>query len=715
MSANTLPAALRDIAELRAKTAAFRGGRLDEERFKHFRLTRGVYGQRQLGVHMFRTKIPAGRLTGAQLAALADASERFTNGRLHLTTRQNVQLHYVKLDDAAALSERLAVAGITARGACGNTVRNVTASARAGVDPDEAFDVTPYVHATFEHFLRNPVSQAMGRKVKIAFSATDADSAFTYFHDFGLVPRVRTAPDGRRERGFRVMVAGGLGAQPLPAQLVTEFMPEQHVLPFVEAAIRVFDRYGERAKRMKARMKFLVKRIGLAEFLRLVDLERAGLAEQEVWVDRAAVDAPDSRVVGLGALPVDPTDPAYAAWRATNVFAQAQRGRYGVAVRVPLGNLDADTARAVAALATRGLVADDLRITVNQGLLLRHVRAEALPHVYAALDALGLAAPGADSTADVTACPGTDTCNLGVTNSTALALELERVIRREYPDLVHDASLKIKLSGCMNACGQHMAAAIGMHGSSIKRGALVIPAMQIVLGGGVDAAGEGLLAERVIKLPTRRAPAALRLLLDDFAAHATDGEYYGAYFRRRGKPHFYALLKPLADLAEAAADDLTRDWGEDGAYVQAIGVGECAGVAYDLVGAIVDDQREHLASARAALADGHPADAVYHAYTAFVTGAKALLLSAEVRCNTQDRILADFDEYYVATGRVEVPGAFREHVLRLREVVPTEAFANTYLADAETFLARVVAERERQLAAAQAALDAPVVKEYYHA
>ena len=711
MSANTLPAALRDIAELRAKTAAYQGGRLDEERFKHFRLTRGVYGQRQLGVHMFRTKLPFGRLTAAQLVALADASERFTNGRLHLTTRQNVQLHYVRLDDAADLSEVLAQAGITARGACGNTVRNVTASARAGVDPDEAFDVTPYVQATFEHFLRNPVSQAMGRKVKIAFSATDADSAFTYFHDFGLVPRIRTTADGRRERGFRVAVAGGLGAQPIPAQLVSEFMPEQEVLPFMEAAIRVFDRYGERAKRMKARMKFLVKRLGLEEFLRLVELERGALAEREVWVDRLAADTPDSRFVRLGEAAVDRSSPAYRAWRSTNVFAQAQRERFGVEVRVPLGNLDAATARALAGLAVRGLVADDLRITVNQGLLLRHVRLAALPHVYAALDALGLAAPGADSTADVTACPGTDTCNLGVTNSTGLALELERVIRREYPDLIHDASLKIKLSGCMNACGQHMAAAIGMHGSSLKRGTLVVPAMQIVLGGGVAPSGEGLIAERVVKLPTRRAPEALRLLLDDFADHARDGEYYGSYYRRRGKAHFYTLLKPLADLTDAPPE-LSRDWGDDGDYVQAIGVGECAGVAYDLVGAIVDDQRERLGWAREALADELPADAIYHAYTSFVTGAKALLLSAEVRCNTQARIIADFDEFYVGTGLVPVEGGFEAHVLRMRTEVPTTAFAKTYVADAAAFLAAVVAERDRQL---EVTREAPVVSDHYRA
>ena len=711
------PAAQQDVNDLATQLARFRAGQLDEERFKHFRLTRGVYGQRQLGVHMFRTKIPGGFLTADQLVALADASERFTNGKLHVTTRQNVQLHYVKLDDAVALSQALAEAGVTAREACGNTVRNVTASAAAGVDPDEPFDVNPYVEATFAHFLRNPVSGAMGRKVKISFSSSEADTAYGFFHDFGLVPRVRTGADGREERGFRMYVGGGLGAQPIVAQVAAEFMPEQEVLPFMEAAIRVFDRYGERESRMKARMKFLVRKLGLGRFLALVDEERGALVEREVWVDRDRVRLAGPSTAALPAEAPAVDEPAFRTWLATNVLPQKQPGFHRVLVRLPLGNIDAPRARALAA-AARALAADDLRLTVGQGFELRFVRPEALPHLYAALAALDLAAPGADSTADVTACPGTDTCNLGVTNSTALATELERVIRAEYADLIHDTDLKIKISGCMNACGQHMVAAIGLHGSSIKRPPLVIPAMQIVLGGGVDAAGDGSIAERVIKLPSRRIPAALRLLLDDYRDHATEGEYYPAYFRRLGKKYFYALLKPLADL-EAGAGDLLRDWGEDTDYVQAIGVGECAGVALDMVGAIIADQRERLDWAAEAHERGLYADAVYHAYGAFVTGAKALLLSTDVKCNTHARILRDFDEYFVGTGfrlrdAEAPPTSFEAYVLRMREEVPRAAFAKTYLRDAEGFYRRVVAERQRQLAAATAP-EGLVVGSYYNA
>ena len=713
MSQHT-PAALRDIAELKSKITAFNVGQLDEERFKHFRLTRGVYGQRQLGVHMFRTKIPFGKLTARQLVALADASEKYTNGNLHLTTRQNVQFHYVKLSDAAAVWEDLTAVGVTAREACGNTVRNVTASARAGVHPDEPFDVTPYVQATFEHFLRNPVSQAMGRKIKISFSASEADSAYGYFHDFGFVARVREGEDGAEQRGFKVLLAGGLGAQAMVAHTVSEFMPEERILPFMEAAIRVFDRYGEREKRMKARLKFLVKKIGVEEYLRLVDEELPALGAQEVWVDRTL--AP-TRIPERVFLPDDApsvNESAYAAWLSTNVLPQKQEGLHSVAVRVPLGNLDAPTARSLAD-ATLRYAADDIRITVGQGFLLRHVRPEALPYLYAALVRIGLARPGSDSTADITACPGTDTCNLGVTNSTGLADELERVVLEEYPDLLADRALDIKISGCMNACGQHMAAAVGLHGSSIKRGALVIPAMQVVLGGGIDEHGTGWMAERVIKLPTKRAPQALRLLLDDYLAGATEGEYFAAYFRRLGKPHFYALLKPLADLTDAPAS-ITHDWGQSADYVQAIGVGECAGVAYDVIGSIIGDQRERLFWASEALKEGALPDAIYHAYSAFVTGAKALLLSTNVKCNTQARMLAEFDEFYVDTGALAdfAEGSFSDHVLRMRKKAPTAAFAKTYLADARAFLQRVIAERERQLQEAGVG-DEAVVSNYYNA
>ncbi|MEM9721830.1 MAG: nitrite/sulfite reductase, partial [Bacteroidota bacterium] len=259
------PLARKDIEELRRNIEAFELGKMDEEKFKAYRLTRGVYGQRQAGVQMFRTKIPFGRLNTRQLGRLAEVSDRFSTGNLHLTTRQNIQMHHVKLADSPAVWEALAEVEVTAREACGNTVRNITASAIAGIDPEEPYDVSPYVEATYQHFLRNPICQDMGRKIKIAFSSSEQDSAFAYFHDFGFIPRIQD-----EVKGFKVLLAGGLGAQSMIAHTVSEFMPADQIMSFMEAAIRVFDRYGERSKRFKARMKFLVKKMGLDAFLDLV-------------------------------------------------------------------------------------------------------------------------------------------------------------------------------------------------------------------------------------------------------------------------------------------------------------------------------------------------------------------------------------------------------------------------------------------------------------
>ena len=342
-------AAARDIIELQQKIKGFQKGKIQEERFKHFRLTRGVYGQRQLGVHMFRTKIPYGKLTTHQLIRLADVSEKYTNGNLHLTTRQNIQMHYVKLNDSPAIWTELAEVGVTAREACGNTVRNITASAIAGIDPDEPFDVTPYVHATFEYFLSNPICQEMGRKIKIAFSSSEKDSAYTYFHDFGFIPKIKT-DNGKEIRGFKVVVGGGLGAQSIIALTAYEFLSEDEIIPFMEAAIRVFDRYGEREKRYKARMKFLVKQLGLKGFLELVDQEKTAIKNKSFPID-GKTEVPEVPTFEKSNLLFEPTDQKrFDLWLTTNVFEQKQKGFYAVQVKILLGDIKAESARQFASI-----------------------------------------------------------------------------------------------------------------------------------------------------------------------------------------------------------------------------------------------------------------------------------------------------------------------------------------------------------------------------
>ncbi|MEL6863032.1 MAG: nitrite reductase [Bacteroidota bacterium] len=700
--------AAKDIIELQQKISSFRQGQIDEERFKHFRLTRGVYGQRQLGVHMFRTKIPFGKLTVEQLIRVADVSERYTNGNLHLTTRQNIQMHYVKLADAPAVWTDLAQVGVTAREACGNTVRNLTASANAGIDPDELFDVSPYVQAVFEYFLRNPICQEMGRKIKPAFSSSDKDSAFTYFHDFGFIPRIQEV-EGREVRGFKLVIGGGLGAQSIPAQTAYEFIEEDQIIPFMEAAIRVFDRYGEREKRLKARMKFLIKKLGLEAFLELVQKERTAIKHTYVKIDRDAVPAANPAPYQKAPTQTPIDEQRYEIWLSTNVFEQKQKGYYAAQIRVPLGNLSAETARRFARLA-KAYAADDIRITVNQGLLLRFIRPEALPHIFNELDSLGLAEPGFDSLADITSCPGTDTCNLAVTNSTGLSGHLEEVVREEYPHLLSETNIKIKISGCMNSCGQHMAAQIGFHGSSIKKAPLVIPAMQVVLGGGVDPNGQPNIAERVIKLPTKRIPDALRLLLDDY--EATDSKYFNDYYRQKGKRYFYALLKPLADTSELEGSDLF-DWGQEHTYKQAIGVGECAGVSLDIVGTIIKDASEKISFSQEALQKGGWADGIYHAYSAMVVGAKALLLSADVKCNTHKGIINDFDTHYVETKAFDLDQSFSSLVEQINKNQPSASFAQKYLTEAQAFIDQVIAVRAQQLGGSDD--DKTIINAYYKA
>ncbi len=700
---NISPEAAKDIFELQQKINAFQNGEMPEDKFKAFRLTRGVYGQRQLGVQMFRTKFPFGKITPKQLVRVAELSEQYASANLHLTTRQNIQLHYVKVTDAPAIWAGLEDVGATGREACGNTVRNITASSKAGIDPDELFDVSPYAQAAFEFFLRNPICQDMGRKIKPAFSSSDKDSAYTFLHDFGFIPRIQ---DG--QRGFKVVVGGGLGAQAILAQTAYEFLHEDQIIPFMEAALRVFDRYGERTRRHKARMKFLIKEMGLEKFMELVEIERKANKVKTFKIDTTTVVVEEPAHNNI-APSVEIADvKRFEDWKKTNVFEQKQKGYFAVALKVTKGDVKPDQARKIAEIATN-YASEDMRITMNQGLLLKFVREDSLPYIYTELDKMGFATPGFDTIADVTTCPGTDTCNLGVTNSMTLGKILEEVILDEFYHLIFESDIKIKISGCMNSCGQHMAAQIGLHGSSIKVGELVAPAMQVVLGGGVDANGVGFVGDKIVKLPTKKMPAALRTILSDYETNSQDGEYFNDYYRRQGKNYFYTLLKPLAN-ADLYTDDDFIDYDGISHFTPEIGVGECAGVMYDMVGGIIKDAENKLVEAKDHLVRQKYPEAIYYAYTGFIIAAKALLLSKDVECNTQIKILKDFDTHLVATGQFEVEGGFENKVLQINQHEPEQPFAGQYVEEFAQFLKGIIAHREAALNA-----DKIVVESSYKA
>ncbi|HYG39002.1 MAG TPA: nitrite reductase [Cytophagales bacterium] len=675
------PIVQKDIIDLEKRIRLYREGKITDEKMRSLRLVRGIYGQRQPGVQMIRIKIPQGVLTFKQLLKICDISDKYASKNLHLTTRQDIQIHYVSLDRTPELYSELAKDDLTLREACGNTVRNVTASPTAGIDPNEPFDVTPYANTTTHYFLRNPISHDMARKFKISFSASDEDTAFSFIHDVGLIPKIKEV-DGKEVRGFKVVIGGGLGAQPLHAFPAYDFLPADQIIPLIEGVIRVFDRYGERANRNKARLKYLIAKVGFEELMRMVEEERLALKSKTFPMpeEPKAVVIPEPRPNPEYEIK---NPERYQAWLKTNVFEQKQKGYYGAFVRIPLGDIDTERARILAAL-MKDYTADDVRVTVNQGLLFKYIRLEALPYIYSVLERIGFDAPGHDSTADIAACPGTDTCNLGITSSTGAAKVLEDVINNEYPDLVHNSDIKIKISGCMNACAQHNMVSIGFHGSSVKHAQGVVPALQVLLGGGPLGDGKGRYSDRVIKVPSKRGPDVLRALLDDYENNSEQGEYYINYYERKGKDYFYQLLKPFANLATIEPSDFV-DWGHEKNYKTAIGIGECAGVVIDLISTLFYEADEKFELSLDNLKEGNYADSIYQSYTGLIITAKALLLDKSVNCNTHIGIIDDFQKHFIESGEIKDVD-FKDMLLQINKNEPTKEFATRYIQQAQDFI-----------------------------
>ena len=685
------PIVQKDIVDLEKKIREFRDGKIHDEKFRSLRLARGIYGQRQPGVQMIRIKLPFGKVSFKQLLRIADISDEYASSNLHLTTRQDIQIHYVSLDRTPELWAKLEQDDITLREACGNTVRNVTASPTSGIDPNEPFDVSPYAYATFKYFLRNPICQEMGRKFKIAFSSSDADTAFTYIHDLGFIPKL-ILKEGKEVRGFKVLFGGGLGAQPSIAHIVNEFLPEDQLIPYIESTLRVFDRHGERSNRNKARMKFLVAKLGLDEVLSLIAQERVANRTKHFNIDRDTVELPQiPDKIDLEVVPIS-DQLIYQRWLDTNVFEQKQHGFYGVYIKVTTGDIPTSKARKFIA-AINGLVADEIRITINQGLLLKYVRKEALPVLFERLKDLDFVKPGFDSVSDITTCPGTDTCNLGISNSTELARVLEDLISEEFDELIENQDIKIKISGCMNSCGQHGLAHIGFHGSSLKAAGKVVPAAQVLLGGGTVGDGVGRAADKVIKVPSKRTKDVVRVILDHYSQNKNGDELFNDFYDRFGKDHFYQLLKPLADLSTLTPDEFV-DWGHEEIFETAIGVGECAGVMIDLVSTLLLEAEEKLNWSIESMEAKAYSDSIYHAYSVFISSAKALLLDKGINSSTQVGIIRDFDEQYKDSQILNGLESFADLVLQINKNEPSAEFARAYLGSTVDFIKRVKLAKE---------------------
>jgi sulfite reductase (ferredoxin) len=595
---------------------------------------------------------------------------------------------------------------VTIREACGNTVRNITASDMAGIDPEEPFDVTPYAHAMFEYFLRKPVCQEMGRKFKIAFSSSEKDTALVFMHDLGAIPRIKTV-DGKEVRGFKVLIGGGLGAQPHLAVTTHEFLEEDLLIPYLETVLRVFDRHGERNSRHKARIKFLIQKIGIDAFNEFVVEEQKALTHQRYKIDLSKFETMDKTNTQQSIINTLQRSPCgqysiknpyqFEIWKNTNVVEQKQKGYYAVYVRVPNGNIGSVSSRSLIEK-LKDVIADDVRVTINQGLQFRFVKPEHLEYVYSVLEAEGFAAAGFGSVADVTSCPGTDTCNLGISNSTGTALVLSEVIEEEFPEYLYNKEIAIKISGCMNSCGQHGMASIGFHGSSLKSKGQVLPALQVLVGGAVLGSGEGRIADKVIKVPSKRGPDVVRSILNDYKTNARDGETFLNYSQQKGDRYYYELLKPLASLETLQAEDYI-DWGQQEKFSTAIGVGECAGVMIDLVATLILEAEEKITNSEEGLANGKWADGIYNAYAAQVHTAKALLLQQGVQCNTQHGILNDFDKHFTDKALYTESSSFKATVMRMNDAEPSENFALEYLQQAKAFVEFAKEYRERAVLA----------------
>lgn len=674
----------KEIIEFENRIHSFLNGSLREDEFRTIRTHKGVYSQRQQGVQMLRIKIPIGKISRRQMLCIATIAEEYGNGYFHITTRQDIQVYNINIMKMPEIWEKLEMEGITIIGSGGNTIRNITASATAGIDPFEPFDVSHHGEAMFRYFLCNPVSQEMGRKIKISFSSSETDSALSFVHDLGFIPKIK-ALDGIQQLGFKVLVGGGLGAQPVLASTAFDFIEEHQVIPFTEAVIRVFGRYGERKNRHKARLKFLIQQIGLEKFLELVESEKIA-GKYSCYTVKNEVSK-RNQPSEFGSVNTN-QEPDFRHWLLTNVITQKQEGFSGVYIKFRGGDISSADARKFIN-AIEGYGDDEMRLTINQGVLLRYVPNVSLNNLFNILMEKGFAVPGYNSPANITSCRGTSTCNLAITNTLQLSLQLEEQIINNFPELINNTDIKIKVSGCMNSCGQQTIATIGFHGSTIKHEGKSIPALQVMLGGGIIGDGKGRLAEKILKVPTKRARFILNVLLSDYTINRVKDECYNDYFDRKGKFYFFQLLKPLADLSSLDKDEVI-DWGHNKEYKPAIGSGECAGAIIDEVESNYSGAKKYLEKAQLAIHQEEYAESLFCSYRSFVLTAKGYLIYKGRQANSDFQVIEDFSFIYNEANKNSNVSTYSQLVLEISKKAPSKCFAENYLNEAKRLLEKVL-------------------------
>jgi sulfite reductase (ferredoxin) len=647
----------REIDDFEVQMHLRKQGKIEEKVFAETRLRRGAYGQRYdngkrhdglqtrelrypsrtKGPDTFwdapgmqRIKIPFGGLNPTQMRTLADLAEEYSDQICHITTRQDIQLHFVHIEDTPEIFRRLAAVGITTREACGNSVRNVTACPVAGVCRTETFDVTPYAKATAFYLLGHRDTQDFGRKFKIAFSGCEDEAcALVSIHDLGGIAKVRTRPDGTTQRGFAIYVGGGLGAVPQQAKLFDEFVPEEEILPLARAIGRVFARLGEKKNRNRARLKFVVQKLGIEEFKRIVLEERAAMPEDSSWREYFDQIPKYTEKPAFAAVPLrvkKNLPDGYAKWEDTNVYRQRQAGYATVTVTCPLGDLTSKQMRALADLAEK-FAGDSVRTTVEQNIVLRWVPEERVVDLYNELTKLGLNQPGAGTIVDVTACPGTDTCKLGIAASRGLAGELRERLGAQQATLDKAIEgLRIKISGCFNSCGQHHVADIGFYGNSRNVGGYTVPHFQVMLGGMWQHNG-GSYALAMGAVPSKQVPNLVERLTQKFVTERSGDENFQAFCHRIGKKALKEVVDEYTFVPPHSVDPAYyTDWGDVREFtIGDMGTGECAGEVVSLAQFGFTQAETEAFEAQLLLDDGKYQAADERAYQAMLTAAKTLV------------------------------------------------------------------------------------------
>jgi sulfite reductase (ferredoxin) len=699
-------AILEEIETFEGEVQRLTAGDVSNDIFKPFRLQYGIYGQRQPGVQMIRIKIPFGGLTANQLRRVAEIADQYTTGVGHVTTRQDIQLHFAMLNDIPTIMRKLAEVDLTTREACANTVRNVTACHLAGVCQGEVFDVTPYAKTVALHLLRNPLNQSLPRKFKIAFSGCRHDCALTPIHDIGLLAATRH--DGAI--GFRMAVGGGLGSTPRIAQVLREFVPMDELIPSVEAVIKVFDTLGNRKNRNKARMKFVIDKLGFDEFKRR--WEEAYVAMGHARPDHGPIrllehrDEPPRLIMPTSSKTVSANghhngngnrshlESAYQAWKRTNTVTQRQPGYAAVIIKLQMGDITSLQMNAVADLAET-YSNGNLRTTINQNIILRWIPETQIEALYAELAAYGLAAPGAELVEDIIACPGTDTCGLGITSSKGLARAMAEVFPPgQVPEDL--AGTSVKISGCHNSCAQHHIATIGLHGVGKRIAEHVAPHYELHLGGQVN--GTAKIGQMTVKLPAKNVPAAVSHLVNLYRRERQSGEAFPAFLSRSGKAKLKEELIPYT-IVPPFEDDPTYyyDWeGEDEFVMEDLGPGECAGGALEMIDNRILEAEQELYQGRLLLDKHQYAVSVNKAYRAVLAAAKALLVTEGMDPSTDSETVSEFERRFA--DRNVVPASYRNLVAQIDDLGPkdtTPDFARTKIDFARGFVEACKAATEQ--------------------